>query len=457
MEPYSNDDIKRKKRKYGYILNRLLGAAPEIISAAIVSAEGFPIASTLPQGVDEARIAAMTAALLSLSERAIIEMRKGDLDHLYIKGSEGYLFVMQAGPNAVLIASTTHSDILLKREIKIKIESIADDFLKKLLGTIPEVKFAAIVSAEGLLKKLLAAIPEVKATAIISAEGLPIASALPQDVDETRIAAMTVALLSLSERAIIEMKKGDFDQLFIKGSEGYLLVRETASPLMDAFERDGVFRNAELRFRALRELRELFQRPRHLMSNFKIVIFGDANVGKNSISGDSITNFGESNSNLTIGVNFAVKTMSVNNRRIRLQILRITSEPHFRFSVPNYFHGANGGLFIYDITNYSSLTNLVEWMVAIQTRFREEDIFPIIVVGNKTDLSNKREVPMEEAIKFAKSIGVASYIECSFKTGKNVEKMFERLVRLMLKKEKERSVIDSSSNLNNRFYYLNMG
>ncbi len=89
------------------ILKRLLGAIPEVKSAAIVSAEGLPIASALPQGIDETRIAAMTAALLSLSERAIIEMAKGDFDQLYIKGSAGYLLVMQAGANAVLTVSTT--------------------------------------------------------------------------------------------------------------------------------------------------------------------------------------------------------------------------------------------------------------------------------------------------------------------------------------------------------------
>ena len=49
----------------------------------------------------------MTAALLSLSERAIIEMSKGDFDQLYIKGSSGYLLILQAGPNAVLTVSTT--------------------------------------------------------------------------------------------------------------------------------------------------------------------------------------------------------------------------------------------------------------------------------------------------------------------------------------------------------------
>ena len=89
------------------LLKKLLGAIPEVKSAAIVSAEGLPIASALPQGVDETRIAAMTAALLSLSERAIIEMGKGDFDQLYIKGTNGYLLVMQAGQNAVLTVSTT--------------------------------------------------------------------------------------------------------------------------------------------------------------------------------------------------------------------------------------------------------------------------------------------------------------------------------------------------------------
>lgn len=89
------------------ILKKLLSAIPEVKEAAIVSAEGLPIASALPQGRDETRIAAMTAALLSLSERAVIEMEKGEFEQLYVKGNDGYLLVMQAGPNAVLTVSTT--------------------------------------------------------------------------------------------------------------------------------------------------------------------------------------------------------------------------------------------------------------------------------------------------------------------------------------------------------------
>jgi predicted regulator of Ras-like GTPase activity (Roadblock/LC7/MglB family) len=114
MEPYSSDDIKRKKRKNGYGLDKFLRAIPKVTSALIVSTEGLPIAYRLPQGTDETKVAAMIAALHSLSERAIIEMGKGDFDQLYIKGREGYLVVSQAGPGAVMAVTTT-KDVRLTR------------------------------------------------------------------------------------------------------------------------------------------------------------------------------------------------------------------------------------------------------------------------------------------------------------------------------------------------------
>ena len=77
------------------------------LETRVVSKEGLPIASTLPQGVDETRIAAMTTAMHSLAKESVNEMNQGDFDHLYIKGSDGYLLVMQAGPNTILTVSTT--------------------------------------------------------------------------------------------------------------------------------------------------------------------------------------------------------------------------------------------------------------------------------------------------------------------------------------------------------------
>ena len=89
------------------ILKNLLATIPEVQSAAIVSVEGLPIASALPPDVDETRIAAMTAAILSLGERAAQELGKGALEQVFVRGVTGYILVMAAGPNAVLTLSTT--------------------------------------------------------------------------------------------------------------------------------------------------------------------------------------------------------------------------------------------------------------------------------------------------------------------------------------------------------------
>jgi len=78
---------------------------PEIESAAIVSIEGLPIASDLPEEIEEARLAAMTAAMLSLGERVAQEMQRGELEKIFIEGTYGYIITMAAGPNAVLTVS----------------------------------------------------------------------------------------------------------------------------------------------------------------------------------------------------------------------------------------------------------------------------------------------------------------------------------------------------------------
>ena len=89
------------------ILKDLEMNIPQIQATAIVSVEGLPIASALPTGVDEAMIAAMTAAMLSLGERAAAELGKGELEQVFIKGQDGYVIAMGAGPNAVLTSSAT--------------------------------------------------------------------------------------------------------------------------------------------------------------------------------------------------------------------------------------------------------------------------------------------------------------------------------------------------------------
>jgi len=171
-------------------------------------------------------------------------------------------------------------------------------------------------------------------------------------------------------------------------------------------------------------------------ATFKIVIFGDAGCGKTTLTQRFLTNLFVSDSKMTIGVDFEVKSLVVNKSKVKLQIWDFGGEERFRFLLPTYVRGAKGGLFMYDITNYSSIAHIDDWLTVIRKEIRDEDQFPIIVVGGKADLAEDREVPAEEGIKIARSRGVDGFIECSSKSGENVEKAFEALTGLMLNSPK---------------------
>jgi uncharacterized protein len=86
------------------VLTDLLGQAPELQAAAVVSFDGLPMASALPAGMDEDRVAAMSAALLSLGERAAENFGRGSLSQVYVEGENGTVFLVSADDEAVLVA-----------------------------------------------------------------------------------------------------------------------------------------------------------------------------------------------------------------------------------------------------------------------------------------------------------------------------------------------------------------
>ncbi|MGB5912505.1 MAG: Rab family GTPase [Promethearchaeia archaeon] len=167
-------------------------------------------------------------------------------------------------------------------------------------------------------------------------------------------------------------------------------------------------------------------------ATFKIVIFGDAGCGKTTLTQRFLTNLFVSDSKMTIGVDFEVKSLEVESKKVKLQIWDFGGEERFRFLLPTYVRGAKGGLFMYDITNYASIAHIDDWLTVIRKEIKVEDEFPIIVVGGKADLSSNREITPDEGIKIAQSRGTDGFIECSSKTGENVEETFEALTRLMI-------------------------
>ena len=83
-------------------LRELQASSPDTEASAVVSVDGLSIASALPQGVEEDRVSAMSAAMLSLGERIATELGRGTLEQVYVKGEKGYVFLMSIGEDAVL-------------------------------------------------------------------------------------------------------------------------------------------------------------------------------------------------------------------------------------------------------------------------------------------------------------------------------------------------------------------
>jgi len=83
-------------------LKKLQISSPDIQASAIVSSDGLIIASALPRNVQEDRVSAMSAAMLSLGERISQELRRGNLDQVYIRGDNGYVMLIAVGEDAVL-------------------------------------------------------------------------------------------------------------------------------------------------------------------------------------------------------------------------------------------------------------------------------------------------------------------------------------------------------------------
>jgi len=162
---------------------------------------------------------------------------------------------------------------------------------------------------------------------------------------------------------------------------------------------------------------------------FKIVIFGDAGCGKTTLLKKYVTDLFISDTKMTIGVDFETKTLNFDGFAVKLMIWDFGGEERFRFIFPNYVSGAMGGILMYDITNYSSLSHAVDWLSVINGSRNE---IPIVLVGGKSDLGILREVLYEDGLAVTNDMNLYAFYECSSKTGKNIEAIFKSLAKAML-------------------------
>jgi len=154
---------------------------------------------------------------------------------------------------------------------------------------------------------------------------------------------------------------------------------------------------------------------------FKLLLIGDSGVGKSCLllrfADDTYTESYIS----TIGVDFKIRTVELDGKTIKLQIWDTAGQERFRTITSSYYRGAHGIIIVYDITDVESFSNVRQWLFEID-RFASEQVNKLLV-GNKSDLTNKRVVTTETAKEFAQTLDIP-FLETSAKNSTNVEEAF---------------------------------
>ncbi len=174
------------------------------------------------------------------------------------------------------------------------------------------------------------------------------------------------------------------------------------------------------------------------MIKLKVVIGGSKGVGKTSLIRRAVDDRFDSDTLSTIGVEFEVKTVIVEDSSIssgpvsvQFSIWDFAGENKFRQLFPAYCSGASATLVLYDITNPSSFEDLENWYSLIKGA--EPDIITCLI-ASKIDLEDQRKVSTKQALRFKKKKNIDFYIETSAKDGTGIQEAFEEIAQILVKR-----------------------
>ncbi|XP_070847863.1 ras-related protein Rab-19-like [Chaetodon trifascialis] len=163
---------------------------------------------------------------------------------------------------------------------------------------------------------------------------------------------------------------------------------------------------------------------------FKIILIGDSNVGKTCVVQNFKSGIFSEKQQNTIGVDFSVRTLDIEGKKVKMQVWDTAGQERFRTITQSYYRSAHGAIIAYDITRRPTFDSVTHWIKEVEL-YGASNVM-LVLIGNKCDLEQERQVQFEEACNLANEMGILAALETSAKESQNVEEAFMMMARELL-------------------------
>lgn len=155
---------------------------------------------------------------------------------------------------------------------------------------------------------------------------------------------------------------------------------------------------------------------------FKIILIGDSNVGKTCVVQRFQSGVFSDKHQNTIGVDFSVRSLNIEGKKVKVQVWDTAGQERFRTITQSYYRSAHGAIIAYDITRRQTFESVPHWIHEVE-RYGAANL-KVMLIGNKTDLAENRQILFEEACTLAEKFGLLAVLETSAKESRNIDEVF---------------------------------
>ncbi|CDR41326.1 CYFA0S07e00738g1_1 [Cyberlindnera fabianii] len=166
-------------------------------------------------------------------------------------------------------------------------------------------------------------------------------------------------------------------------------------------------------------------------SILKLLLVGDSGVGKSCLLLRFVEDKFKPSFTATIGIDFKIRTIEIDGKRIKLQVWDTAGQERFRTITTAYYRGASGIILVYDVTDERTFENVRNWFQTVHQHANDDT--QLILVGNKSDETDLRVVQYDQGSALASELGIP-FLEASAKTSDNVDELFFQLAKIILEK-----------------------